>query len=137
MKPIAYKKYLKLYDETAKLKIMEVLFKYSEKEFSLSDLAREAGVAKANIGNILEEFQKIDLITIEKLSKIWKPENSLVLQFWNQLDKSKAMHDVLAAILFTDKNLGIWEQAKPMWVGNKMTTIPTTEEIYTLIGVKL
>jgi hypothetical protein len=24
-----------------------------------------------------------------------------------------------------------------MWVGNKMTTIPTTEEIYTLIGVKL
>src|SRR4030042_5465742 len=72
IKPFVNKKYLKLYEETAKNKIAEVLFKYPEKEFSLSDLSREAGVAKANIGNILEEFQQAGLITIEKLSKIWR-----------------------------------------------------------------
>jgi predicted nucleotidyltransferase len=72
MKPIVHKKYLKLYEETAKNKILEVLFKYPEKEFSLSDLAREAGVSKANIGKILEEFQEANLINIEKLSKIWR-----------------------------------------------------------------
>ncbi len=72
MKPIVHKKYLKLYEETAKNKIIEILFKYPEKEFSLSDLAREAGVAKANIGNILKEFQEAGLISIEKLSKIWR-----------------------------------------------------------------
>lgn len=72
IKPIVHKKYLKLYEETAKNKVIEVLFKYPEKEFSLSDLAREAGVAKANIGNILEEFQEAGLISIEKLSKIWR-----------------------------------------------------------------
>jgi len=72
IKPFVNKKYLKLYEETAKNKIAEVLFKYPEKEFSLSDLARLAGVAKANIGVILEEFQEAGLITIEKLSKIWR-----------------------------------------------------------------
>ncbi len=72
MKPIVHKKYLKLYEKTAKNKIIEVLFRYPEKEFSLSDLAREAGVAKANIGNILEEFQEMGLIDIEKLTKIWR-----------------------------------------------------------------
>ncbi len=72
IKPIVHKKYLKLYEETARRKIIEILFKYPEKEFSLSDLAKEAGVAKANIGNLLEEFQKAGLITIEKLSKIWR-----------------------------------------------------------------
>ncbi len=71
-KPIVQKNYLKLYEETAKNKVAGVLFKYPDKEFSLSDLAREAGVAKANIGYILNEFQKIGLITIEKLTKIWR-----------------------------------------------------------------
>ena len=69
---VVHKNQLKLYEETAKGKLMGVLFNYPEKEFSLSDLAREAGVAKANIGAILEEFQKKDLIIIEKLSKIWR-----------------------------------------------------------------
>lgn len=72
IKPVVHKEYLKLYEETAKNKIMAILFKYPEKEFSLSDLAKEAGVAKANIGNILNEFQDTGLITIEKLSKIWR-----------------------------------------------------------------
>ena len=72
VKPIVHKKYLKLYEETAKNKVAEVLFRYHEKEFSLSDLAKDAEVAKANIGNILEEFQEVGLINIEKLSKIWR-----------------------------------------------------------------
>ena len=72
VKPIVHKKYLKLYEETAKNKVAEVLFRYPEKEFSLSDLAKDAEVAKANIGNILEEFQEVGLINIEKLSKIWR-----------------------------------------------------------------
>ncbi len=71
-KPIVPKKYLKLYGETAKNKIIGILFKYPEKEFSLSDLAKEAEVSKANIGGILEEFQEAGLISIEKLSKIWR-----------------------------------------------------------------
>ena len=72
IKPIVHKKYLKLYEETAKKRVIEILFKYPEKEFSLSDLAKEAGVAKANIGSILNEFQKAEIISIEKLSKIWR-----------------------------------------------------------------
>ena len=72
IKPIVNKKYLKLYEETAKSRVIEMLFRYPEKEFSLSDLAREAGVAKANIGKILDGFQKAGLISIEKLSKIWR-----------------------------------------------------------------
>ena len=72
IKPLVHKKYLKLYEETAKNKIIDVLFKYPEKEFSLSDLAKEASVAKANIGEILEEFREAGLINIEKLSKIWR-----------------------------------------------------------------
>ena len=63
-KPIVPKKYRKLYEETASNKILEVLFRYPEKEFSLSDLAKEAGVAKANIGKILDEFHKSGIIEI-------------------------------------------------------------------------
>lgn len=71
-KPLVHKEYRRMYEETAKNRIMEVLFKYPEKEFSLSDLAKEAGAAKANISKILNEFQKAGLIRIEKLSKIWR-----------------------------------------------------------------
>lgn len=71
-KPFVPKKYLEQHHEAARNKVMEVLFKYSEKEFSLSDIAKEAGVAKANIGKILEELQTFKLIEIEKLSKIWR-----------------------------------------------------------------
>lgn len=71
-KPIVLKEYHKFYIETARQKVLEILFKFPEKEFSLSDLARLAKVAKANIGKILDEFQKKDLIEIVKLSKIWR-----------------------------------------------------------------
>lgn len=71
-KPIVHKKYLKLYEETATERVFEVLLKFPDSEFSLSDLAKESGTAKANIGSILAEFQELDMITIEKLSKIWR-----------------------------------------------------------------
>lgn len=71
-KPIVHKRYHESSQETARRKLLRLLFRYPEKEFSLSDLAKEAGVAKANIGNILEEFQQRELITIEKLTKIWR-----------------------------------------------------------------
>ena len=70
MKPIVTKKLLTFYIETARQKVLGVLFNYPEKEFSLSDIAKEAGVAKAHIGKILDEFYSLDLIILEKLSKI-------------------------------------------------------------------
>lgn len=70
------------------------------------------------------------------LEKIWKPrESTRIMHFWNNLEPSKAMHDVLAAILFMNKDFGIWERAKPVFNGLKMTTVPTDEEIYSLIGI--
>lgn len=61
-----------LYVETGKQKVAEILYKYPEKEFSLSDLAKEAGVRKSNIGNILKEFHRWGFVEITKLSKIWR-----------------------------------------------------------------
>lgn len=71
-KPISTEKYQMLYNETAKLRVLSILFKYPEKEFSLSDLAKEAGVAKANIGEILENLSNIKFIEIIKLARIWR-----------------------------------------------------------------
>jgi predicted nucleotidyltransferase len=72
VKPNIPKLLHKLYFETARQKIVEVLFRYPDKEFSLSELAKEAGVAKANIGEILNDFLKAGLIEVKKLSKIWR-----------------------------------------------------------------
>jgi len=51
---------------------LAVLFAYPEREFGLSELAEKACVRKANIGRILDDFQKRDLVEIEKLRKIWR-----------------------------------------------------------------
>jgi predicted nucleotidyltransferase len=72
MKPIIPKKYQETYIQTAKQKILETLFSYPEKEFSLSDLAKTSKVAKANIGKILEELNTLELIEITKLSNLWR-----------------------------------------------------------------
>ena len=72
MKPFVTKKYLKLLVETARQRVVEVLYRYPDKEFSLSELAKEAGVAKAHIGKILDQLYKIEFIEIVKLSKIWR-----------------------------------------------------------------
>lgn len=71
-KPIVPKKYQSLYSETARLRVLEFLFKFPDKEFSLSDIAKEAGVAKANIGKIIGELQKADFIQITKLTRLWR-----------------------------------------------------------------
>lgn len=71
-KPYVIKENHALQEDNAVRKTIKILMKYPDKDFSLSDLAKEAGVAKANIGSVLDELQKYDYITIEKLSKIWR-----------------------------------------------------------------
>ncbi len=66
------KKEQMFYIETAKQKVSELFWKYPEKEFSLSDIAKEAGVAKANLGVILALLERIGFLKIEKLKKIWR-----------------------------------------------------------------
>jgi len=72
MKPIVTKRYLELFTQTALQRVLEVLFRYPEKEFSLSDLAKQARVAKPHIGALLAELEKLSLITITKLTTIWR-----------------------------------------------------------------
>ncbi|MBS3126720.1 nucleotidyltransferase domain-containing protein [Candidatus Woesearchaeota archaeon] len=72
MKPKVTKKYLELFIQNSLQKVLEVLFRYPEKEFSLSDLAKEARVAKPHIGAILSELERLGFITITKLTKIWR-----------------------------------------------------------------
>jgi len=71
-KPISPKKYKELYIATAVQKVLEVFYKFPEKEFSLSDLAKEANVRKANLGEIVSNLEQEGFIQIEKLSKIWR-----------------------------------------------------------------
>lgn len=71
-KPIVPKQYRRLYEHVSINRVLEVLFKYPEKEFSLSELAKEANVAKANIGSMLSGLKEADIIKIEELSRIWR-----------------------------------------------------------------
>ncbi|MEK6927795.1 MAG: nucleotidyltransferase domain-containing protein [Nanoarchaeota archaeon] len=71
-KPRVIKDYQRFYVETGIQKVLEVLYRFPEKEFSLSDIAKEAGVAKANVGAILTELESVRFILIERLSKIWR-----------------------------------------------------------------
>jgi len=84
IKPYVPKKYRNLFYETAKQKVLEHLFRFPDKEFSLSDLAKDAGVAKSNIGVILKEFQDYEIIRVVQLSKIWRikanPQNWFFLR---------------------------------------------------------
>lgn len=72
VKPLSSFKERVFYVETARQKVLEVLLKYPDQEFSLSDLAKEAGVAKANIGIIIDYFYKLEFLEVTKLSKIWR-----------------------------------------------------------------
>jgi hypothetical protein len=99
--------------------------KYFEALLTTNDIRQRYYIGK----NVCHGFTKGDL------RKMWEPKNKLVLKFWNELSESKAMHDVLAAMMFINKDMGIWERAKPIKTKNGYTTEPTTEEIYTLIGV--
>ncbi len=80
MKPNVLKKNHKFLIESGKLRIMEILFKFPEKEFSLSELAKLSNTAKANIGSVLNDLNKFEYIEIIKLSNLWRikaKQNSL------------------------------------------------------------
>jgi len=71
-KPQGLNKEQMFYIETARQKVLQLFYNFSDKEFSLSDIAKEAGVAKANLGVILVSLESAGLIKIEKLTKIWR-----------------------------------------------------------------
>ena len=72
MKLYLPKSYQRLLVEGTVQRALEVLLRFPDKEFSLSDLAREAGVAKQHLGLIIDELRQEEIITIEKLSRIWR-----------------------------------------------------------------
>ena len=71
-KPRSNNKLQTLYIETGIQRVAEVLFKFPDKEFSLSDLAKEAGVAKSNIGKMLKDLEKNEMVDKVELAKIWR-----------------------------------------------------------------
>ncbi|MAG47579.1 hypothetical protein CL617_03160 [archaeon] len=71
-KPSVIKGYEKLYIESAYQRVVEVFFKYPDKEFSLSDIAKEAKVKKSNLGKILDKLYKNYVLDIVKLKNIWR-----------------------------------------------------------------
>ncbi len=91
MKPKVTKKYLGLLVQNSWRKVIEILFKYPEKEFSLSDLAKEAGVAKPHIGEVLAELESLSIITIIKLAKIWRIQANR--ESWNFI-KGKIVYNL-------------------------------------------
>ncbi len=91
MKPKVTKKYLGLLSQSSRQKVLGVLFRFPEKEFSLSDLAKEAGVAKPHIGLILRELEQLGFITITKLTKIWRIKANQ--ESWNFV-KSKIIYNL-------------------------------------------
>ncbi len=96
------------------------------KELLSSDEIEE----KRYIGkNVCHGFTKKDMMDI------WQPQSKIMQIFLNKLESSKAMHDVLACMIFAGDVTPIWEQAKPHFDDLKMTTIPTDEKIYSLIGI--
>lgn len=66
------KKYRKLLVHSSRQKVVETLLKYPDKEFSLSDLAIEAGVAKQHLAPMLKELQEQEMIAVSRLGKIWR-----------------------------------------------------------------
>ena len=91
MKPKVTKKYLGLLSQSSRQRVLEVLFRFPEKEFSLSDLAKEAGVAKPHIGPILKELKQLGFLTITKLTKIWRIKSN---QESGNFIKSKILYNL-------------------------------------------
>lgn len=91
-----------------------------------SDIPEKRFIGK----NVCHGFTKADMI------KVWKPKSRIMQMFLDKLDDSKAMHDVLACMIFTGDIEPVWEQAKPQFCGLKLTTVPTGEACYSLIGIK-
>jgi len=66
MKPKVTKKYLGLLVQNSMQRVLEVLFRYPEQEFSLSDIAKEAEVAKPHTGPILANLEQLGFIKLQK-----------------------------------------------------------------------
>ncbi len=66
------KKYRALLVGSSQQKVVETLLKNPEKEFSLSELALVAGVAKQHLAGMVESLQKQDLIVTSRIGRIWR-----------------------------------------------------------------
>ena len=71
-KPTVHKNYRQFYYKLGKGRILEILFRYPDREFSLSQLAKEAKVAKANIGKILDELLQSGFVEVTRLSNLMR-----------------------------------------------------------------
>jgi predicted nucleotidyltransferase len=72
-KPISSKKEQLFKKMTSEQKIAEILYKHPYKEFTLSGIAKEAGVSKSRTSTILTRMVKHGFIILEKLgSKLWR-----------------------------------------------------------------
>jgi len=91
MKPKITKSYQKLLIQSSQQRVLSILFQFPEKEFSLSDLAKEAGVAKPHIGRLLQELEQLQMITVERLTKIWRIKANQ--QSWDFI-KSKILYNL-------------------------------------------
>lgn len=66
----------------------------------------------------------------------WEPTPEVPKTFFNNLSGEKAMHDVLAAQCFIDKEKGIYERAEPYFdKGSMMSTRFTDKSVWSLIGI--
>lgn len=72
MKPVKSFRHSVLFPASSRQKILDVLCDFPEKEFSLSDLAKESRVAKPHMNEVLRDLESRELIKIVKLSKIWR-----------------------------------------------------------------
>lgn len=91
-----------------------------------SDIPEKRFIGK----NVCHGFTKVDMM------KIWRPQTKIMQMFLDKLDDTKAMHDVLACMIFTGDIEPVWEQAKPQFRGLELTTVPTGEACYSLIGIR-
>lgn len=101
----------------------------SRDDFNLLLKSEEIKVKKYVGKNVCHGYTK------KTLSTQWQPRNKKIKAFWDQLKDNKAMHDVLAAQCLLDHSNFIWEKAKPIWYNGKLSTQPTSENIFTLIGM--
>ncbi len=72
-RPKINNKEFKSYNETGLLRSIGVVFRFPDKEFTLSDLASEANVAKQNIKKITNTLYALKFIELERWGKrIWR-----------------------------------------------------------------
>ena len=91
MKPKVISSYLTLLIQSSTQRVLEVFFNYPELEFSLSDMATKARVAKPHMNKLLTNLKQLNMIQITKLSKIWRIKSN---QENNNFIKSKLVYNL-------------------------------------------